>query len=123
MEELTCFLEYSELELLQKPGGKLHARRTVGLKNWIQIGSQEAGPRVAAIRSVVESCRPLRIPVREYLNEILPGLANRSIQQIADLHRPHGPQDTIPLTFKLAPSPSQPCVWRYAFSLTATDLT
>jgi hypothetical protein len=39
---------------------------------------------VAAILSVVESCR-LRIPVRDYLNEILPGLANRSIQQVADL--------------------------------------
>jgi transposase len=45
----------------------------------------QAGPRVAAILSVVESCRRLKIPVRDYLNEILPGLANRSIQQVADL--------------------------------------
>jgi hypothetical protein len=54
-------------------------------KNWIHIGSKEAGPRVAAILSVVESCRRLGIPVREYLNEILPGLADRSIQEVADL--------------------------------------
>jgi hypothetical protein len=40
---------------------------------------------VAAILCVVESCRQLRNPVRDYLNEILPGLANRSIQQVADL--------------------------------------
>jgi len=40
---------------------------------------------VAAILSVVESCRRLKIPVREYLNEILPGLADRPIQQVADL--------------------------------------
>jgi len=40
---------------------------------------------VAAILSVVESCRRLRIPVREYLNEILPGLAKRSIQEVADI--------------------------------------
>jgi transposase len=40
---------------------------------------------VAAILSVVESCRRLRIPVRDYLNQILPGLVNRSIQQLADL--------------------------------------
>jgi hypothetical protein len=57
----------------------------LGRKNWIHIGSQQAGPRVAAILSVVESCRRLRIPVREYLNEILPGLAKRSIQQVVDL--------------------------------------
>jgi len=57
----------------------------LGRKNWIHIGSQQAGPRVATILSVVESCRRLRIPVREYMNEILPGLADRSIQQVADL--------------------------------------
>jgi hypothetical protein len=40
---------------------------------------------VAAILSVVESCRRLRIPVRDYLNEILPGLADKPVQQVADL--------------------------------------
>jgi hypothetical protein len=40
---------------------------------------------VAAILSVVESCRRLRIPVRDYLNDILPGLADKPIQQVADL--------------------------------------
>jgi hypothetical protein len=54
-------------------------------KNWIHIGSQQAGPRVAAILSVVESCRRLMIPVRDYLNEILPGLADKPVQQVADL--------------------------------------
>jgi hypothetical protein len=54
-------------------------------KNWIHIGSQQAGPGVAAILSVVENCRQLGIPVREYLHEILPGLANMSIQLVADL--------------------------------------
>ena len=40
---------------------------------------------MAAILSVVESCRRLSIPARDYLNEILPGLADRPIQQVADL--------------------------------------
>jgi len=40
---------------------------------------------VAAILSVVESCRRLRIPVRDYLNVILPGLADKPIQQVVDL--------------------------------------
>jgi len=39
---------------------------------------------VVAILSVVESCRRLRIPVRDYLNEILPGLADKPIQQVAE---------------------------------------
>jgi hypothetical protein len=57
----------------------------VGRKNWIHIGSAEAGPKVAAILSVVESCRRLGIPVRQYLAAVLPGLANLPVQRVADL--------------------------------------
>lgn len=84
-KKLTCFLEYPELELSNNLAENSMRGVALGRKNWIHIGSPQAGPRVAAILSVVESCRRLRIPVREYLNEILPGLANRSIQQVADL--------------------------------------
>jgi hypothetical protein len=54
-------------------------------KNWIHIGSPQAGPRVAAILSVIESCRRLAIPVRQYLADILPGLAGTSIQNVTGL--------------------------------------
>jgi transposase len=40
---------------------------------------------VAAIISVIESCRRLKIPVRDYLADILPGLANAPRQRVADL--------------------------------------
>jgi transposase len=55
----------------------------LGRRNWIHIGSEEAGPRVAAIVSVVETCRRLKIPIRDYLCSILPGLANFPINRIA----------------------------------------
>jgi hypothetical protein len=84
-KKLTCFPEYPELELSNNLAENSMRGIALGRKNWIHIGSQQAGPRVAAILSVVESCRRLRIPVREYLHEILPGLADRSIQQVADL--------------------------------------
>jgi transposase len=84
-KKLNRFLEYPELELSNNLAENSMRGVALGRKNWIHIGSQQAGPRVAAILSVVESCRRLRIPVREYLNEILPGLANRSIQQVAGL--------------------------------------
>jgi transposase len=57
----------------------------VGRANWIHIGSEQAGPRVAAILSVVESCRRLKIPIRNYIADILPGLANAPVQRIADI--------------------------------------
>ena len=57
----------------------------VGRGNWIRIRSEHAGPRVAAIISVIESCRRPKIPVRYYLADILPGLANALRQRVADL--------------------------------------
>jgi len=57
----------------------------IGRKNWLHLGSKEAGPKIAAIFSVVESCRRLAVPIRQYLADVLPGMANRSIQTLADL--------------------------------------
>jgi hypothetical protein len=57
----------------------------LGRSNWIHIGSEQAGPRIAAIFSIVESCRRLRIPVRDYLANVLPGLADAPLQRIAEL--------------------------------------
>ncbi|MGC1437531.1 MAG: hypothetical protein WA847_16685 [Terriglobales bacterium] len=57
----------------------------LGRKNWIHIGSPQAGPKVGAILVVVESCRRLRLPVRDYLAEVLPGLAGLPIQRLPNL--------------------------------------
>jgi hypothetical protein len=64
-----------------------NAMRTVALgrRNWIHIGSEQAGPRVAAIVSVIETCRRLNIPVRDYLCSTLPGLADFPINRISEL--------------------------------------
>ena len=57
----------------------------IGRKNWLHLGSKEAGPKIAAIFSIVESCRKLNVPIRQYLADVLPGLADRSIQSLAEL--------------------------------------
>jgi transposase len=98
-KRLTCFLEYPELELSNNLAENSMRPVATGRKNWLHLGSQQAGPKVAAIISVVESCRRLRIPVREYLNEILPGLANMSIQLVADLTPTAWLARHTPLTF------------------------
>ena len=80
--KLVRFLEYPEIELSNNLAENSMRPVVVGRKNWIHVGSEEAGPRVAAILSVVESCRRLRIPLREYLASVLPGMANLPIQRI-----------------------------------------
>ena len=82
---LTRFLEYPELELSNNLAENAMRPVALGRRNWIHIGSEEAGPRVAAIVSIVETCRRLKIPIRDYLCSILPGLANFPINRIAEL--------------------------------------
>jgi len=57
----------------------------IGRKNWIHVGSPQAGPKVAAILSIFETCRRIKLPVREYLSAVLPGLANLQLQRLSDL--------------------------------------
>ena len=47
----------------------------LGRKNWIQIGSEAAGPKVAAIMSVLETCKRLKVNARDYLADVLPKLS------------------------------------------------
>jgi transposase len=83
--KLVLFLQYPELELSTNLAENSMRPVAIGRKNWIHLGSKEAGPKVAAIFSIVESCRRLGLPIREYLAATLPGLANRSIKSLPQL--------------------------------------
>jgi len=84
-KKLTRFLEYPELELSTTLAENSMRPVALGRENWLHIGSPQAGPKVAAILSVVESCRRLKLPVRDYLAAVLPGLADLPIQRLPDL--------------------------------------
>jgi transposase len=84
-EKLTRFLEYPELELSNNLAENSMRPVAVGRKNWIHVGSAQAGPKIAAILSVVESCRRLGISVREYLTAILPGIADLPVSRLPEL--------------------------------------
>jgi transposase len=79
-----CF-DYAEVELSNNLAENSMRSVALGRKNWLHVGSAQSGPKVAAILSVVESCRRLRIPVREYLLAVLPGMARRKVSDVAAL--------------------------------------
>jgi hypothetical protein len=81
-EKLTRFLEHPELELSNNWAENSMRPVVLGRKNWIHVGSEQAGPKVAAVLSVVETCRRLKMPVREYLAWVLPGLGNMPMQRV-----------------------------------------
>jgi transposase len=51
---------------------------TLGRKNWLHIGSQEAGPKACALMGIIETCKRIKINVRQYLASVMPQLADRS---------------------------------------------
>lgn len=79
-----CF-DYAEVELSNNLAENSMRPVALGRKNWLHVGSPQAGPKVAAILSVVESCRRLGVPVKDYLAAVLPGLNRRTLSEVANL--------------------------------------
>jgi transposase len=79
-----CF-DHAEVELSNNLAENSMRAVAVGRKNWLHVGSAKAGPKVAAILSVVESCRRLGVPVKTYLADVLPGLNRRTLSEAANL--------------------------------------
>jgi|SRR5215813_13988588 len=92
--------------------GMPETERAIGsvIFDYLHVGSERAGPKVAAIQSAVETCRRLSISVREYLSEILPGLADYPVKRVSEL---------TPLRLKrssrLSRAMSPPAHWSGAF--------
>jgi transposase len=83
-----CF-DHAEVELSNNVAENSMRPVTLGRKNWLHVGSPKSGPKVAAILSVVESCRRQGLPVKDYLTTVLPGLHRRTLPEVAFLTPAH----------------------------------
>jgi transposase len=83
--KLRRCLDHAEVELSNNVAENSMRPVALGRKNWLHVGSAKSGPKVAAILSVVESCRRLGIPVKEYLLAVLPGMSQRKLSEVAPL--------------------------------------
>jgi transposase len=79
-----CF-DHAEVEVSNNIAENSMRPVALGRKNWLHVGSVKSGPKVAAILSVVESCRRLSLPVKDYLLAVLPGLNHRKYSGLAQL--------------------------------------
>lgn len=75
-----CF-DHAEVELSNNVAENSMRPVALGRKNWLHVGSAQSGPKVAGILSVVESCRRLQIPVKDYLMAVLPGMNQRTLSE------------------------------------------
>src|SRR5271155_5470181 len=79
-----CF-DHAEVELSNNVAENSMRPVALGRKNWLHVGSVMSGPKIAAILSVVESCRRLKAPVKDYLLAVLPGMSQRKHSEVAQL--------------------------------------
>lgn len=77
-----CF-DHAEVELSNNIAENSMRPVALGRKNWLHVGSVKSGPKVAAILSVVESCRRLGLPAKNYLMAALPGMSQRRHSEAA----------------------------------------
>lgn len=82
----------------------------MGRKNWLHLGSAGAGPKIAAVFSVVEISRRLSTGVRAHLRDVLPRVADTFARKAAGLSS----WSAHPADRETARSAGQPCRWSYA---------
>ena len=83
--KLIRIFDYGDVELDTNWAENSVRPLVLGRKNWLHVGSWEAGPRVAAIASVIESSKRLGINPRDYLADVLPRLASGTITEVPSL--------------------------------------
>ena len=82
---LEVFLNDGEVEIDNNWCEGAMRPLALGRRNWLHIGSAEAGPKIAAIASIVETCRRLDINLRAYLRDVLPRLGGWPAHRVAEL--------------------------------------
>jgi transposase len=85
---MEVYLEHGQVEIDNNWCEGAIRPVALGRKNWLHLGDESAGPKIAAIISIVETCRRLDIPLRTYLGEILPKLGDWPVNRVSEL-TPH----------------------------------
>ena len=84
-EKLTTFLHHGIVEIDQNHCENGMRPVALGQKNWLHIGSEQASPKIAAIFSVIEPSKRLKVNIRHYLEDVFPKLGNWPISNVAAL--------------------------------------
>jgi len=82
---LTIFLHHHDLPLDNNTAERALRPVVVGRKNWLFVGSEDAGEWAAIFFSLIESCRMQKIDPRRYLAHITPLLTSAQPPDAATL--------------------------------------
>jgi len=83
--QLEVYIENGQVEIDNNPVENAIRPTALGRKNWLFIGSEEAGWRSAVIYSLIQSCKNHGVEPYAYLKDILERLPSMTNQQIKDV--------------------------------------
>jgi len=82
---LEVFLTHGQVELDTNLAENAMRPVALGRKNWLHIGAETAGPKIAAILSVLATCQRMGLSAREYLLAVLPKLGGTNTAAVKHL--------------------------------------
>jgi len=82
---LSVFLDHGQVEIDSNLAENSMRPIALGRKNWLHFGSEDAGPKIAAILSIIETCHRLSINPRDYLLDTLPKIPSWPAKRVAEL--------------------------------------
>lgn len=82
---LKNYTEYSHARIDNNTAERAIRPLAIGRKNWLFVGSEEAGKAAAVLLSLVQSCRATEVNPREYLEDVMRRLMDHSSQKLGKL--------------------------------------
>jgi hypothetical protein len=71
----------------------------IGRKNWLFVGSEEAGEAAAIILSLVQSCRAVGVNPKDYLEDVMRRLMSYNSKKLKELLPDQWLKNRLPWSF------------------------
>jgi transposase len=84
-KNFECYLEDPNLRMDNNPAERGLRKLVLGRKNWIFVGSPKAGRTMAAMLSLVQTCRAMGINPIEYLDDVFRRILDHNSQALYEL--------------------------------------
>jgi len=83
-ENFKVYLSDSDVRMDNNPAERALRKVCLGKKNWMFVGSAKAGKSAAALFSLVQTCRAMKINPREYLEDLFTRLLDHPAKRLEE---------------------------------------
>jgi len=84
-ENFRRYLDNPDLRMDNNPAERALRKLVIGRKNWLFVGSSKSGNATAALLSLVQTCRAMKIDPQQYLEDIFTRLMSHPAKRLEEL--------------------------------------